>query len=83
MIKKKRHIWQIWANKLHRWGLREFTASFLEALGPLTIIGAQAFYLGQPLLQTFFSNDDLSAVTQLLEDPDQSRTFITFLRENN
>ena len=28
------HVWQVWADSLHRWGLREFAAWLLEAIRP-------------------------------------------------
>ena len=44
------HIWRVWANQLHMWGVNDLVATLLEALGPLTILGAQLVYIGQPLL---------------------------------
>lgn len=75
------HIWRVWARYLHRWGLRAFVASFLEALGPVTILGAQALYIGQPLLGSFFPTTHLQALAHVLEDTDERRAFITYLRE--
>lgn len=75
------HIWRVWARYLHKWGLRAFVASFLEALGPLTILGAQALYIGQPLLGSLFPRAHLQALAHVLEDTDETRTFINYLRE--
>ena len=76
-----RKIWETWAGALQRWGLDELVATFLEALGPLTILGAQVVYLGQPLLAPLIPNRHLDAAAQVLEDMDTARTFIAFLRE--
>jgi len=77
-----RHIWQVWADKLHRWGLSDWTASFLEAAGPLTMLGAQVIYMGQPLINNVVSNSNLEALATMLEEPQQTRDFVNFLRED-
>ncbi len=75
------HIWQVWASFLHRWGIEEWVASFLEAAGPLTILGAQAIYFSQPLLKGPVSEEHLNALARLFEDSTHTRAFIDFLRE--
>lgn len=74
-------IWQIWAKNLHRWGVGDWVASFLEASGPLTLVGAQALYLSQPLLGLFLPEVHLKALANLLEEPTQSESFAALLRE--
>jgi hypothetical protein len=74
-------FWRDWAAILHRWGMRDMAASFLEALGPLTVFGAQAIYLGQPLLNSILPRDRIQALADLLEDSDQVKDFAAFLRE--
>ena len=74
-------IWQVWASSLQQWGITEWVASLLEAAGPLTILGAQIFYLGQPLFSRTLSETHLEAMARLLEDSTQTREFINFLRE--
>lgn len=76
-----RRLWKVWAQTLHRWGIRDWIASLLEAAGPLTLLGAQAIYVTQPLLSTFTTKDNLSALARLLEEPGQSQSFAEFLRE--
>jgi hypothetical protein len=61
--------------------MRDMAASFLEALGPLTVFGAQAIYLGQPLLNSILPRDRIQALADLLEDSDQVKDFAAFLRE--
>jgi hypothetical protein len=76
-----RHIWQSWANTLHRWGMGDWVASFLEAAGPLTIVGAQAVYLSQPLFNLAFPDNHFDALASLLEDGGHTRAFAALLRE--
>jgi hypothetical protein len=75
-----RHIWQIWADQLHRWGVRPHAATLLEVAGPLAIIGAQAMYVGQPFLRGLLPDDHWQALTGLLEDSQQAQDFADFLR---
>lgn len=76
-------IWHKWAQQLHKWGISEVTASLLEALGPLTILGAQFVHLGSPILQRTVADHQLKALAELLEEPLQTRAFITYLRESD
>ena len=80
-MKKNHHIWRIWANTLHRWGVDNLVATFLEAAGPLTMIGAQAIYIGQPVLNSFVPNEHLNVLTVVLEQDDQRDAFINYIRE--
>lgn len=56
-------------------------ASFLEAAGPLTLIGAQVIYIGQPILRDFLPAAHLRALTSMLEDNAQRDAFVNCLRE--
>jgi len=75
------HIWRVWASILQRWGVEEWVASFLEATGPLAILGAQVVYISQPLLRHSIPEDHLDALARLLEDSTHIRAFVDFLRE--
>lgn len=75
------HMWRSWAERLRRWGLSDWAASFLEASGPMTWFGAQAVYIGQPVLRMVFSDANLIALAGLLENPEQVQAFSKFLRE--
>ncbi len=75
------HIWRLWVNSLHRWGLQDLVASFLEAAGPLTLIGAQVIYVGQPILNGIVPAGHLNAFTSILEDDGQREKFLIYLRE--
>ena len=76
-----RSFWNEWALNLQRWGLREMVAALLDAAGPLTIFLAQFVYMGQPFLHGILPGDRLQAIAQLFENPDESRSFVNFLRE--
>lgn len=73
-------IWRVWAENLHRWGLRDLTASFLEVAGPLTMIGAQLVYIGQPLFRRSSGAAHVEALANVLENPQERLAFIRFLR---
>ena len=75
------HIWQVWASYLQRWGVRDWAAHVLEAVGPLAILGAQVVYIGQPLLYQSVPEGHLDALARLLEDSNNTRAFVDFLRE--
>ena len=75
------HFWQKWAGFLHHWGAREVAASFLEAFGPLSVLGAQLVYLGQPLFKRVAPNDQLMALASMLENRSETEAFINLLRE--
>jgi hypothetical protein len=57
----------------------EPVATFLEALGPLSIVLAQFVYIGEPLLGRSPAN--ARALAQMLEDREEVRRFAAFLRE--
>ncbi len=80
-MNSNQHIWQIWADSLHRWGLMDVTIVLLDALVPLNLLGAQFVYLGQPLLESFFPNSDINALAGMLEDSNQTREFVSYLRK--
>ncbi len=75
--------WPGWAEFLRRRGLENLAAWALEAAGPLTVIGAQALYLGGPLLRPVLSNSFIEALAGLLEDQSEAQAFAAFLREEN
>jgi hypothetical protein len=78
-----RQIWDTWAESLHKWGLGDFTASLLEAAGPLTVLGAQVVYILQPVLGRMVAASSLRNLASFLEQPEQVQAFIKFLRKEN
>ena len=73
--------WPKWAEFLHNRRLEGLVAWALEAAGPLTVLGAQALYLGGPLLRPAFSNGQFGALASLLEENSEAQAFAAFLRE--
>ena len=80
-LPKARVSWPKWAEFLRRSGLEGLAAWALEAAGPLTVLGAQALYLGSPLLRPVWSNEQIEALGGLLEDHSEAMAFASFLRE--
>ena len=81
MMDADHHLWRVWANGLQRWGLQELVASVLEAFGPLSLLGAQIVYLGQPLLNQTVSASHMEAFAHMLENRDETQAFVAMLRE--
>lgn len=76
------YIWQSWAARLHSWGVSEWIAALLDAAGPLTTIGAQLIYASQPVLNTVLPDDQLEALANMLEEPQTTKIFTSYLRED-
>lgn len=73
---------QRWAGLLQGWGVHQVAAALLEASGPLKVVGAQLVYLSQPVLRGFLDGGSLSTLAGMLEEPEQTKTFIEFLRKD-
>jgi hypothetical protein len=71
-----RSEWSKWAESLRRLKLDSFAAWLLEAGGPLTVLGAQAVYLGQP----FLSGKKLDSLAHMLEEDEETQAFARYLR---
>jgi len=80
-LSEGRASWSTWAEFLRRRGLEGLAAWALEAAGPLTVLGAQALYLGSPLIRPAWSDGQVEALAGLLEDHDEALAFAAFLRE--
>jgi hypothetical protein len=74
--------WNGWAKFLHQHGLETLAAWVLEAAGPLTVLGAQALYLGGPLLRPALTDEQRDALAGMLEDREETLAFTAFLRED-
>ena len=74
-MKSSREYWPRWAETLRHYQLHELTASLLEAGSPLALLGAQALYFGQGLIE----NDQLTALAVTLEEDNEARAFASFL----
>jgi len=75
------HIWRSWASFLQHWGVERWAASVLEAAGPLSVLGAQAVYLGSPLFKNVLPATQLDALARMLEDTGHTQAFVSYLRE--
>ncbi len=74
-------FWSEWAEAIHRLGLGDFAAWFLDVSGPLSVLGAQLLYLGEPLLRPRFSHQQFDSLAELLEDDETMKAFSAYLRE--
>ena len=74
-MKSPREYWPRWAETLRRYQLHELTASLLEAGSPIALLGAQALYFGQGLVES----DQLTALAETLEEDSEARAFASFL----
>ena len=70
-------MWTKWAEILASYKAKNFVAWLLEAGEPLTLVGAQLLYFGQPLL----GHKRVENLAQLLENKDETRAFVIFLKE--
>jgi hypothetical protein len=61
--------------------MSEPIAALLQSAGPLSTLAAQAIYLGQPLFGSTAGESAWSAVADMLADPQESRSFASFLRK--
>jgi hypothetical protein len=75
-----RHIWDSWADFLHRWGLEHITTALLEAAGPLKMLGAQLIHFSSPFLTSISKQAHLETLADLLEDQTASKAFIEYVR---
>jgi hypothetical protein len=82
-MQKDRSFWPEWARFLHQWDLTEIAAALLEAAGPLNMFLAQAVYAGHPFLRQLIPEERLSALANLFEDQEESRSFAAFIREES
>jgi hypothetical protein len=74
-------FWQAWAQALERRGLKEITATFLEAVGPVSLLLSQLTYFSQPFFGKILPAGQWEELGRLLEDRSESQRFAAFLRE--
>ncbi|RPI89765.1 MAG: hypothetical protein EHM40_20030 [Chloroflexi bacterium] len=68
--------WSHWAETLRRFKLDGLASWLLEAGAPLTMLGAQALYIGQP----FLGGKELSSFAHMLEEDEEVQAFARYLR---
>jgi len=80
-MKTDHTLWQNWARFLQHWGLDGITAFLMEAGGPVSILAAQAIYMGQRFIRQSMPEGHLQALANLFEDQEEGQMFAAFLRE--
>jgi hypothetical protein len=70
-----------WIKKLSEMRLLNLTATILEALGPINVLGAQLVYLAQPMISPYLTDDHSHEIASILENPSETAKFIKLLKE--
>jgi hypothetical protein len=73
---QSRADWSVWAETLRRFKLDGLASWLLEAGSPLTLLTAQALYIGQP----FAGGKRIEAIAHMLEEEEETQAFIRYLR---
>lgn len=81
IMSENQAIWVKWSRIFHQWGISEAVALVLDASGSLSLLVAQLIYLSQPLLSGMITTHSLHAFAQMLENPVETRAFVSLLRE--
>jgi len=81
-MEAKQETWEIWSDRLHRWGMQNWAISFLEVCGPLTILAAQLLYMSQPFFNPTDSQGRMNMLANMLEDTSETKKFVNYLRES-
>ena len=81
--KTQAQIWQDWARSIRNNKLNEIVAVLLESGGPFNILTAQMLHIAKPVLNAFTHESSMPALTNLLEEPENTRSFIQLLREDS
>jgi len=68
--------WSHWAESLRRFKLDGLASWLLEAGAPLTLLSAQALYIGQP----FLGGKQWNSFAQMLEEDEEAQAFARYLR---
>jgi hypothetical protein len=69
-----------WIKTLYKLHLHHLTATILEALGPINLLGAQLVYISQPILSPLIPPEQSRDLAKILEDPMHTTEFISALR---
>ena len=73
---QSRADWPQWVETLRRFKLDGFASWLLDAGAPLTVLGAQALYIGQP----FMGGEKINALAHMLEEESETQGFVRYLR---
>jgi len=80
-VNSNQYIWEVWADSLHRWGLKDLIAVILDATGPLNLLGAQVVYFSQPFFSQVLPAGHWDALADVLENPAKTQAFTAYLRQ--
>ena len=73
---QSRADWPQWVETLRRFKMDGFASWILDAGAPLTVLGAQALYMGQP----FMGGEKINALAHMLEEESETQAFVHYLR---
>ena len=73
---QSRADWPQWVETLRRFKMDGFASWLLDAGAPLTVLGAQAVYIGQP----FMGGEKINALAHMLEEESETQAFVSYLR---
>jgi len=73
---QSRADWPKWVETLRRFKMDGFASWLLDAGAPLTLLGAQALYIGQP----FMNGEKINALAHMLEEESETQAFVQYLR---
>ncbi len=73
---------QNWVDTVRNSGVTDLSVALLEAVSPITLLGAQIVMIGQPVLSTLFPAARWDELIKLLEDRQEYQAFIQAIRED-
>ena len=75
-------FWDEWKAQFCRLGIKDWVASFLEFAGPFSMIAAHFLVFETQFLHGFVPEKQLEALSRVLEEPDETQAFASYLRES-
>jgi len=76
----KRHIWRLWIDSLHRWGVAEAVSLALEVMKPLAVVLGQVIYAFQPFARGGGLYHNTGVLAELMTDPKEFDAFLEMLQ---
>ena len=76
LFMQSRADWSHWAESIRRFKLDGFASWLLGAGAPLTLLGAQALYIGQP----FLGGKQWNSFAHMLEEEEEVQAFVRYLQ---
>ena len=80
-MQEDRAFWLSWATFLREKGAKDLAITILEGAGPLRVLAAQVMYAGIPFFNQSKPSNPWYAFASMLDDKQESASFISFLRE--